>query len=79
MKAIGTSADQANHQYDMSDFLDALEAGNLPAVSYLKAAGLSGWPCGQLRSAGRTDVSGQHHQCDRAVALLEQHGDHHRL
>jgi len=31
-------ADQANHQYDLSDFLDALKAGNLPAVSYLKAA-----------------------------------------
>jgi len=30
-------ADQANHQYDVSDFLDALKAGNLPAVSYLKA------------------------------------------
>jgi phospholipase C len=30
--------DQANHQYDMSDFSAALAAGNLPAVSYLKAA-----------------------------------------
>jgi phospholipase C len=29
--------DQANHQYDMSDFTTALAAGNLPAVSYLKA------------------------------------------
>jgi phospholipase C len=29
--------DQANHQYDMSDFYDALAAGNLPAVTYLKA------------------------------------------
>src|SRR5579862_1524198 len=31
--------DQANHQYDLSDFFTALTAGNLPAVSYLKAAG----------------------------------------
>jgi phospholipase C len=31
--------DQANHQYDMSDFMAALAAGNLPAVSYLKAPG----------------------------------------
>jgi phospholipase C len=31
--------DQANHQYDLSDFFDALNKGNLPAVSYLKAAG----------------------------------------
>jgi phospholipase C len=30
--------DQANHQYDLADFWAAAEAGNLPAVSYLKAA-----------------------------------------
>jgi phospholipase C len=30
--------DQANHQYDLSDFFAALAADNLPAVSYLKAA-----------------------------------------
>jgi len=29
--------DQANHQYDMSDFTAALAAGVMPAVSYLKA------------------------------------------
>jgi phospholipase C len=29
--------DQANHQYDISDFFSALSANNLPAVSYLKA------------------------------------------
>jgi phospholipase C len=31
--------DQANHQYDVSDFWDAAAAGNVPAVSYLKAPG----------------------------------------
>ncbi len=30
--------DQANHQYDLSDFWRAAESGNLPAVSFLKAA-----------------------------------------
>jgi phospholipase C len=30
--------DQANHQYDTSDFFNALAAGVLPSVSYLKAA-----------------------------------------
>jgi phospholipase C len=42
--AIGHSAipntntpDPANHQYDLHDFYDALHAGNLPAVSFLKA------------------------------------------
>jgi phospholipase C len=34
--AIG-STDQANHQYDLTDFWAALEAGRLPAVSFLKA------------------------------------------
>jgi len=33
---IGYS-DQANHQYDISDFWNAALAGNLPAVSFLKA------------------------------------------
>ena len=36
---IGHSGDGGtNHQYDMHDFFDALKAGNLPAVSYLKSA-----------------------------------------
>ena len=30
--------DQANHQYDIADFFKALNAGNLPAVNFLKAA-----------------------------------------
>ncbi|HEX3373896.1 MAG TPA: alkaline phosphatase family protein [Edaphobacter sp.] len=34
--AIGTT-DQAKHQYDTHDFTDALAAGNMPAVSFLKA------------------------------------------
>ena len=36
--AIGTT-DAANHQYDTHDFNDALAAGNMPAVSFLKAPG----------------------------------------
>jgi phospholipase C len=35
--AIGRT-DQANHQYDLSDFYQTLTDGNLPAVSFLKAA-----------------------------------------
>jgi phospholipase C len=30
--------DRANHQYDLKDFWAAADSGNLPAVSYLKAA-----------------------------------------
>ena len=33
---IGTT-EQANHQYDISDFKEALEAGDMPDVSFLKA------------------------------------------
>jgi len=34
----GTSADTgANHNYDLHDFFDAMHAGNMPAVSFLKA------------------------------------------
>ncbi|SNT15257.1 phospholipase C [Granulicella rosea] len=37
---IGTNNDGgANHQYDITDFTAALAAGNMPAVSYLKAPG----------------------------------------
>jgi phospholipase C len=39
LAAIGTSADKANHQYDVHDFYDAILAGNYPAVSFLKAPG----------------------------------------
>ena len=36
VKMIGQS-DQANHQYDTNDFYAALNAGNLPSVSFIKA------------------------------------------
>jgi phospholipase C len=35
--AIGTSADQANHNYALTDFWTAAQSGNLPAVTFLKA------------------------------------------
>jgi phospholipase C len=34
---IGHQGDQANHQYDIPDFWNAANAGNLPAVSFIKA------------------------------------------
>jgi phospholipase C len=46
--AVGTT-DAANHQYDTHDFTDALAAGNLPAVSFLKA------PKYQNAHAGNSD------------------------
>ena len=42
---IGLASDQANHQYALTDFFNALEAGNLPSVSFLKASfGETGHP-----------------------------------
>jgi len=35
--AIGTSSDQANHQYALTDFWNAVDNGNFPAVVFLKA------------------------------------------
>ena len=37
-QAIGTSADAANHDYDLSDLWQAIDAGNLPAVTFIKAS-----------------------------------------
>jgi phospholipase C len=40
LKTIATNDDgMANHQYDVHDFLDAMKAGNFPAVAFLKAPG----------------------------------------
>jgi phospholipase C len=36
---IGRAGDAANHQYDLNDFYAAVNAGNFPAVSFLKAPG----------------------------------------
>jgi phospholipase C len=36
---VGHQGDPGNHQYDIHDFFDAVNAGNFPAVSFLKAAG----------------------------------------
>jgi phospholipase C len=36
---IGKAGDAGNHQYDISDFYNAVAGGNFPAVSFLKAPG----------------------------------------
>jgi phospholipase C len=36
---VGIDGDPANHQYDIHDFYDAINAGNFPTVSFLKAPG----------------------------------------
>jgi phospholipase C len=37
VKTIGYSGDPANHDYDIDDFFAAVQAGNFPTVSFLKA------------------------------------------
>jgi phospholipase C len=40
VQTIGHAGDPANNQYDIVDFFDAVNAGNFPAVSFLKARGI---------------------------------------
>jgi phospholipase C len=35
--AMTGKTDQASHQYDLSDFWGAVQSGNVPAVSFIKA------------------------------------------
>ncbi|HWE72695.1 MAG TPA: alkaline phosphatase family protein [Stellaceae bacterium] len=60
---------QANHNYDMSDFYTALKAGNLPAVSFLKA------PAYQDEHPGNSDpLSAQTFMVD-VINALQQSGE----
>jgi phospholipase C len=67
---IGTSADTgsgtANHQYDVQDFTAALAAGNLPAVSFLKA------PAFQDGHAGYSDPLDEQTFVVNTINALEQ-------
>jgi phospholipase C len=38
-KTVGMAGDPGNHQYDIHDFFDAINDGNFPTVSFLKAPG----------------------------------------
>ena len=63
---IGTDHDGgANHQYDMKDWYAALKAGNLPAVSFLKAPGF------EDGHAGYSDPLDGQHFIVRAVNAVE--------
>ncbi len=60
------SGDQANHQYDLTDFDNALAAGNLPSVSFLKAAAFEdGHP-------SNSDPLDEQHFIARTLNALEQ-------
>jgi phospholipase C len=56
----------ANHQYDSHDFFDALAAGRLPAVTFLKA------PAFQDGHAGYSDPLDEQHFIVEAVNALQE-------
>jgi phospholipase C len=58
--------DQANHQYDLSDFWKAADHGNMPAVSFLKAAKY------QDGHADYSDPLDEQHFLVRTINRLEQ-------
>ena len=74
--------DQANHQYDISDFSDALDGTGGAAAAgreLPQGPGLRGRPPGLLGPARRADLPGQHDQLDRGVQVLAVDRDRHHL
>jgi phospholipase C len=57
--------DPANHQYDIHDFFTTLKAGNLPAVSFLKAAAF------EDGHAGYSDPIDEQHFLVRVINALQ--------
>jgi len=64
---VGSNNDGgANHQYDTHDFFDAIDAGDFPAVSYLKA------PAYQDGHAGYSDPLDEQQWIVRVINFLEK-------
>jgi phospholipase C len=68
VQAIGRT-DQANHQYDLTDFNAAVQGNNLPAVSFLKAANY------QDGHAGYSDPTDEQHFIVNTVNQLQKSKD----
>ena len=64
-QAVG-STDQANHQYDLTDFWAAIDAGVMPSVSYLKAPGF------EDGHAGYSDPLDEQHFVVNTINRLEK-------
>jgi phospholipase C len=69
VRSIGQDGDQANHQYDIDDFFSAVNAGNMPAVSFLKAAGY------QDGHAGYSDPLDEQAFVVKVINFLQQQRD----
>jgi phospholipase C len=66
--AVGET-DQANHQYDLSSFYETLKDGNMPAVSFLKAAAY------EDGHAGYSDPLDEQRFLANAINQIEQSPD----
>lgn len=66
---IGHQGDAANHQYDTGDFFAAVQAGNFPAVSFLKAPGY------QDGHAGYSDPLDEQQFIVHVINFLQQQPD----
>jgi phospholipase C len=66
---IGTNADQANHQYDLTNFWQAMDNGNMPAVSFLKA------PAYEDGHAGYSDPLDEQHFLVDTINRIERSPD----
>src|SRR5580698_9488611 len=66
---VGIAGDPANHQYDIHDFYDAINAGNFPTVSFLKAPGY------QDGHAGYSDPLDEQTFVTTVINFLQKHKD----
>lgn len=62
---IGHSGDPANHDYDIDDFFSAVQAGNFPTVSFLKAISI------QDGHPGNSDPLDEQHFVVRVANFLQ--------
>jgi phospholipase C len=60
------TVDPANHEYDIDDFYAAVQSGNFPAVSYLKA------PSFQDAHAGYSDPADENYFLSSVVSFLQK-------
>jgi phospholipase C len=67
--SVGIAGDPANHQYDIHDCYDAINAGNFPTVSFLKAPGY------QDGHAGYSDPLDEQTFVTTVINFLQKHKD----
>ena len=72
------TAEPANHNYDINDFFAALKAGNLPAVSFLKAPAFQDGHAGYSDPLDEQNFIVAGHQLPAEAAGLVGHRRDHR-